>query len=161
RAIGSDLLTCSGRVPPSTLTRLPSAPHPRSALGAPPVPEPWPDRRVRGPAGHPARAPGAERRPAVQARPARLGLAAPRLPPPPHGGPLPRGRAADRAAPGARAVVDAGADLRLHPARRLAAPQGREASVTAHAEDPPRRAGRHALPGRDADHRPARVPHRS
>src|SRR4029078_11280619 len=132
----------------------------RTALGAPPAPEPWLDRRLRGAGGLAPRTPGAERGPSVPAGPARRGLPLPGLPPAPDGGPLPGGGPAHRAAPGARAVLDAGPDLRVHPPGGLAALEDRPGEEPAAAEDPPLRAGRHAVPDRHADHRPARVPHR-
>src|SRR5262249_3851678 len=119
-----NLLTCSARTPPSTLTGSGTARILAPALGAPTAPEPFAARRLRGRDRLPRRAPGAERRPSVQAGPARVGLAPGRLSGPADGGPL-QGRAADLgAAPGARARLDAGPHLRLHPAHRLAAAQG-------------------------------------
>ncbi len=140
RAIGANTLTCSGRPPPSTLTRPRRGPHPAAALGSPTAPEPWAARRLRGAPGLARRPPGAERRPAVQAGPPRRHLAARRVPGAPHRGPLPggadgRGRPPGRSSwPGCWRSPSPSSELGVSLVLKLVRSPG-----AADAEDPPRR----------------------
>ena len=115
-----NLLTCSGRL---AVVNLDGAPE-RPASSAPRLVLPLLQSHgliaaCAGAGGLAHRAPGAERRSSVPARPARRRArcwrATSLLP---DGGPLPRGAAARRAPPGARAGLDARPDLRLHPPGR-------------------------------------------